>query len=107
MFNWHDCELSGQRLEQQSDCRPFRPRKDVQPRSEIALMFDEAFNRLYKRKYDVSVVYTDAIRRAAELYGPFSNEVFKAMNSIDDVMQGILTDIQSKSEKFGLEVRNE
>ncbi len=56
MFNWHDCELQGKRLEQPGDCRPYRQRDDIQPRSEIAMMFDEAFNRLYMQKYDISVV---------------------------------------------------
>ncbi len=49
-------------------------------------------------------VYTDSIRRAAEQYGLESPEVFQAMHDIDDVMQGILTDIESKRERAGIKV---
>ena len=56
MLNWHDCTLPGKRLENPSDCRPYKPRVDIQPRAEISVMFDEAFNRLYKQGYDASVV---------------------------------------------------
>ncbi len=33
-----------------------------------------------------------------------SHEVFQAMNDIDDVMQGILTDIESKRERAGIKM---
>ncbi len=33
-----------------------RQRNDIQPRGEIAATFDEAFNRLYMQKYDISIV---------------------------------------------------
>ncbi len=101
-------------------------RNDIQPRGESAATFEEAINRLYMQKYDRSIVrtpeshkislcfpisiinvpqvYTDSIRRAAEQYGVKSHEVFQAMNDIDDVMQGILTDIESKRERAGIKM---
>ena len=57
MMNWHDCEIDGLRLENQKDCQPYRLNTErIQPRQEIARMFDEAFNRLYTQNYDVAVV---------------------------------------------------
>ena len=53
----------------------------------------------------IEQVYTDAIRRAAELHGVFSPEVYKAMHNVDDVLQAILTDIRSKEERANIKVR--
>lgn len=78
MYNWHDCELQGRRLEHSSDCKPYRAGQPVLSRTEISRMFNEAFNKLYKKKYDLSVVYIDNIRKAAEEDGPFSQAVYQA-----------------------------
>ncbi len=105
MFNWHDCNLPGKRLERQSDCRPYEnPSDRIQSKSEISRMFDEAFNRLYKKHYDASVVYTDAIRKASEIHGPLSKEVYRVLHDIDDILQTKLIDIQSKDERAGIKM---
>eukprot|EP00095_Tigriopus_kingsejongensis_P000745 maker-scaffold273_size229271-snap-gene-1.19 protein:Tk00745 transcript:maker-scaffold273_size229271-snap-gene-1.19-mRNA-1 annotation:"hypothetical protein DAPPUDRAFT_31637" len=105
MFNWHDCTLSGRRLERPEDCRPFRLSEDNFPsKQRIAADFDVAFNRLYMKKYDVAVVYTDLLRRVGELQGEDSPAMKKALRDIDDIIQAKLTDIRSKEERAGIKM---
>lgn len=105
MFNWHDCTLPGKRLEIPGDCQPFQLLEENFPsRQKVSADFDMAFNRLYKKNYDVAVVYTDLIRRVGELQGEDSPALRKALRDIDDIVQAKLTDIRSKEERAGIKV---
>lgn len=105
MFNWHDCTLPGKRLEIPGDCQPFQLLEENFPsRQKVSADFDMAFNRLYKKNYDVAVVYTDLIRRVGELQGEDSPALRKALRDIDDIVQAKLTDIRSKEERAGIKM---
>lgn len=59
LFNWQNCRLSETTLSRDADCRPYKFRGDdkrIQSRQKIARLFDEAFNLLYRKQYDVAVV---------------------------------------------------
>ena len=60
-YNWHDCQLPGAALEDPRDCRPYQPapNKAAPSKSKIAREFDEAFTKLYKNKYHMTVVRVD------------------------------------------------
>lgn len=45
-----------------------------------------------------SKVYTDLLRRVAELHGPESDEMVQALRDVDDVLQAKLIDVRSKEE---------
>ena len=75
-FNWHDCRIPGKRLEDTHDCRPYpslgpsnnslidfydssSPLPFIPSRPSIAQQADEAFTKIHKNKYDISVVSTE------------------------------------------------
>lgn len=102
-YNWHDCKLPGATLEEPKDCRPYVSTGSSLPSSnKIAREFNEAFSKLYKKEYDIAVVYTDLLRRVSEVHGPKSPMLYKALHDIDDILQAKLTDIRSKQERAGL-----
>ena len=105
-FNWHDCHLPGATLEKPSDCRPYeRIGSGIPSRQVIASLFDEAFTKIHRENYDISIVYTDLVRRAAEIHGTDSPQVYKALHDLDDILQAKLTDIESKKRIRDLKVR--
>ena len=56
-FNWHDCQLPGKALEKANDCSPNEFVPGAKPKTQdTARTFDQAFTKLHKDKYDVSVV---------------------------------------------------
>ena len=74
-FNWHDCKIPGAILEQASDCKPYPslgPRTNdvmdtndnsseshfIPSHTSVAEQFDQAFTKIHKEKYDISVVST-------------------------------------------------
>jgi len=65
MFNWHDCKLDGLRLEQPGDCLPYdfvaSKESEVQSVVDITANFNAAFFKIVQKRYDVAVVYTDAV----------------------------------------------
>jgi len=103
-YNWHDCQLPGAALENPADCKPYEPLppRAAPSRSKIARQFDEAFTKLNKDGYDISLAYTDLIRRVSETHGPKSAQMNEALHTIDDVLQAKLTDIRSKEFTKGL-----
>jgi len=104
-FNWLDCQLPGASLENPADCSPHQFVPGANPKSQSTVrQFTQAFTKLHKDKYDVSVVYTDIVRRAAEKFGPNSPELFKALHAIDDIMQAKLLDIKSKDEQQNMKM---
>jgi len=104
-FNWLDCQLPGASLENPADCSPHQFFPGANPKTQsTARKFDQAFTKLHKDHYDVSVVYTDIVRRAAERFGPDSPELLKALHAIDDIMQAKLLDIEAKKENQDMEI---
>ena len=93
-------------MENPADCKPYVPIPGgtAPSRSKIAREFDEAFTKLYKNGYHVSVAYTDLLRRKCEKHGPNSPEMQEALKDLDDVLQAKLTDIRSKEERAGVKV---
>ena len=72
-FNWHDCQIPGAMLENPSDCLPYpsigpsnnsiidrydnnSPLPYIPSHTRIAEQADEAFTKIHKDKYDISVV---------------------------------------------------
>ena len=77
-YNWHDCQLPGAALENPGDCRPYVPPLAgvVPSKSKIAREFDEAFTKLYKEKYQATVVRIFASRLAMSYVLLSANESF-------------------------------
>lgn len=105
-YNWHDCQLPGAAIENTADCKPYTPIPGgtAPSRSKIARQFNEAFTKLYKNGYHVSVAYTDLLRRKSEKHGPKSPEMQEALKDLDDVLQAKLMDIRSKEERAGIKM---
>jgi len=107
-FNWHDCQLPGGKAveDPERDCLPYQNRGGGRTqtgmptggRQMAAAQFDQALTKIHKDHYDVSVVYTDLVKRAAERYGPNSAQLFKAMQDVDDILQEKLYDLRNKKE---------
>ena len=72
-FNWHDCQIPGKNVENPSDCLPYpsigpsnnsiidrydnnSPLPYIPSHTRIAEQADEAFTKIHKDKYDISVV---------------------------------------------------
>ena len=72
-FNWHDCQIPGAKLENPSDCLPYpsinpsnssiinsydsdSPLPFIPAHTSIAEQADQAFTKIHKDKYDISVV---------------------------------------------------
>lgn len=60
--------------------------------------------KIHKEQYDLSIVYTDSIKRTAKKYGPNSQEVYDQLQIIDEVLQGRLSDIKNKKERADLKL---
>jgi len=104
-FNWHDCQVPGKALEKPSDCVPHTFVPGANPSKQAAArQFDQAFTKLHKDKYDISVVYTDLVRRAAEKFGPQSRQLLKALHDVDDILQAKLLDIRNKKNVHDLKM---
>ena len=73
LFNWHDCGISGKKVENPSDCLPYPsmgpsnnsrinsyddsvPLPFIPSHTSIAQQADAAFTKIHKDKYDISVV---------------------------------------------------
>lgn len=67
-------------------------------------LFNRAFTKVHKEKYDLSIVYTDVLKKAAKKYGPNSKEVLNELIKLDRVLQGRLADIKNKKERADLKL---
>jgi len=120
-FNWHDCQIPGAILENPSDCLPYpsigpsnnsiidrydnnSPLPYIPSHTRIAEQADEAFTKIHKDKYDISVIYTDIIRRNVEQFGPKSKQAAGAIKDVDDILQAKLTDINAKKGNAKLDI---
>lgn len=120
-FNWHDCRIPGAMLENPNDCLPYpsigpsnssmhnsyddsSPLPFIPSHTSIAQQADAAFTKIHKDKYDISIIYTDIIRRNAEQFGPESRETFEALKDVDDILQAKLTDLGSKKDAYDLSI---
>jgi len=112
VLNWHDCTLPGKGIEtkdknvQTKDiCTPFdkQPGK-VTTKKGLTKLLNKALTKITRHKYDLSVVYLDNLKSTTKKYGPNSPEVFEELQSIDEVLQGRLSDIKNKKEKMNLQL---
>uniref|UniRef100_A0A0K2UR48 glycerophosphocholine cholinephosphodiesterase n=1 Tax=Lepeophtheirus salmonis TaxID=72036 RepID=A0A0K2UR48_LEPSM len=104
IFNWHHCDRLGKTTNGTTKkCSPYKHLKEANSQEKMALHFNEAFNKIHRNKYDLSIVYTDTIKRAMEKHGARSPALDKALKDVDDILQAKLTDIRSKT-KLGLKM---
>ena len=105
VLNWHDCSLPGKNIENPADCRPFN-NKDNRPSNKMQLvrLFNKAVTKIHKDNYDLSILYTDSLKKAAKKYGPNSPEVYAELQQLDEVLQGRLSDIKNKKERAELKL---
>jgi len=120
-FNWHDCQIPGANLENPSDCLPYpsinpsnssiinaydddSPLPFIPSHTSIAEQADQAFTKIHKDKYDISVIYTDIIRRNVEQFGAKSEQALEALKDVDDILQAKLTDIKAKNQNADLSI---
>jgi len=104
-LNWHDCTIGN--IETPNDCKPFIPpnsnqSKLIPPASAIGTMFNQAFTKIHKDKYDLSIVYTDVLKKAARANGANSELVMDTLATLDAELQTRLSDIRTKKDKAGL-----
>jgi len=104
VLNWHDCALPGTSIENPSDCKPFNPKAALPTKQKLTMLFNQAFTKIHAGRYDLSIVYTDALKKTALTYGPNSREVAEQLKVIDDVLQGRLSDIKNKKERVNLKL---
>jgi len=103
-LNWHDCSLPGKNIENPDDCRPFRTSQAPLRKRSLVKLFSKALTKIHKDDYDMSVVYTDNLKLAAKRYGPNSEEVMQELTSLDEVLQGRLSDIKTKKKRADLKL---
>jgi len=104
VLNWHDCKLPGTSIENPNDCKPFNPRAPIPTKQKLTQLLNQAFTKIHAGGYDLSVVYTDALKKTALRFGPNSREVAEQLATIDDVLQGRLSDIKNKKERVDLKL---
>jgi len=104
VLNWHDCTLPGFQIENQVDCKPFNTKSGMPTKQKLNSLFSQAFAKIHSSDYDLSIVYTDAVKKAALRYGPNSKEVMDTLADLDDVLQGRLSDIKNKKERANLKL---
>jgi len=104
VLNWHDCKLPDSVNLDQSDCKPFNTKSKMPTKKKLIQMFNQAFTKIHAHNYDLSIVYTDAVKKAALAYGPNSPEVMKTLADLDEVLQGRLSDIKNKKERANLKL---
>jgi len=112
VINWHDCTLPGKNIEEPMDCRPYvakcpqpvegAPDRCISNRSP-SVLFNRAFTRI-QDGYDLSIVYTDVLKKAAKRFGPNSPEVAAELVKLDKVLQDRLSDIKNKKERAKLKL---
>merc|ERR1711981_1458572 len=106
VLNWHDCTLPGKNIEDPGDCEPYDPNDNRRKnrKKELVKLFNRAVTKIHKDDYDLSILYTDSLKKTAKKYGPNSQEVRDELQSIDEVLQGRLSDIKNKKERADLKL---
>jgi ectonucleotide pyrophosphatase/phosphodiesterase family protein 5 len=104
VLNWHDCSLPGRNIENPKDCRPFNSSGSVRSKKIMVQMFNKAITKIHKDDYDLSIVYTDSLKRTAQRFGPNSDEVKEELANLDEILQGRLSDIKNKKERADLKL---
>ena len=106
VLNWHDCSLPGKNIENIEDCEPYDPNDNRRKnrKKELVKLFNRAVTKIHKDDYDLSILYTDSLKKTAKKYGPNSQEVRDELQSIDEVLQGRLSDIKNKKERADLKL---
>ena len=87
MLNWHDCSLPGKNIENPDDCRPYSTANKPKSKQMLIRLFNKAITKIHKDGYDLSIVYTDNLKRVAKRYGPNSQEVMQELANLDEVLQ--------------------
>jgi len=107
-LNWHNCTLPGKNIEIAKDCKPFnfqsKSNMDIPRQKVLRQLFNQAFTKIHHEDYDLSIVYTDVLKKSAKRYGPNSPQVMDSLAMLDDVLQGRLSDIKNKIERASLTV---
>lgn len=106
VLNWHDCSLPGKNIEKPEDCRPFDNTNTDRPKNKKGLtqLFNRAVTKIHKDDYDLSIVYTDSLKKTARKFGPNSPEVYEELQELDGVLQRALSDIKNKKERADLKL---
>ena len=102
-FNWHDCQIPGKFLENPSDCLPYpsigpsnnsiidsydsdSPLPFIPSHTSIAQQADEAFTKIHKDKYDMSVVSSITLHHISfkiSIYNLVKSEINNLFNFSD------------------------
>lgn len=105
VLNWHDCSLPGKNIEISADCRPYDHNNErSNSKKDLVRLFNRAVTKIHKDDYDLSILYTDSLKKTAKKYGPNSPEVHEELQAIDEVLQGRLSDIKNKKERADLKL---
>jgi len=90
VLNWHDCTLPGKNIEDPGDCEPYDPNDNRRKnrKKELVKLFNRAVTKIHKDDYDLSILYTDSLKKTAKKFGPNSQEVRDELQSIDGVPTG-------------------
>lgn len=104
VLNWHDCTLPGKNIENPEDCRPYRDTGKTKSKQALVRLFNKAVTKIHKDGYDLSIVYTDNLKKVAKQFGPNSQEVVDELAKLDEVLQGRLNDIKNKKERADLKL---
>merc|ERR1711981_710842 len=71
VLNWHDCTLPGKNIEDPGDCEPYDPNDNRRKnrKKELVKLFNRAVTKIHKDDYDLSILYTDSLKKTAKKYG--------------------------------------
>merc|ERR1719431_2313266 len=71
---------------------------------DLVRLFNRAVTKIHEDNYDLSILYTDSLKKKAKQFGPNSAEVREELQEIDEVLQGRLSDIKNKKERADLKL---
>merc|ERR1711981_1165819 len=71
VLNWHDCTLPGKNIEDPGDCNPYdlNDNRRKNSKKELVRLFNRAVTKIHKDDYDLSILYTDSLKKTAKKYG--------------------------------------
>jgi len=114
VLNWHDCTMpdkditytdeKNKKFKSPDDCRSYNPAQKKKSKQMLVRLFNKAITKIHNDGYDLSVVYTDNLKRAAKQHGPNSPEVMQELANLDEILQGRLSDIKTKKERADLKL---
>ena len=91
VLNWHDCTLPGKNIEDPGDCEPYDPNDNRRKnrKKELVKLFNRAVTKIHKDDYDLSILYTDSLKKTASSRRPQSDKQWPQADSLNQISDGL------------------